>query len=66
MVDHGSPDASQPGTAAAQAATHVVHAGESLWSIAKMHRVSIHQLRRFNDLEQAAVVRPGQMLKLLP
>jgi membrane-bound lytic murein transglycosylase D len=53
-------------TEARQASTHRVLAGESLWSIAKLHRLTIDHLRRVNRLSRSAVVRPGQMLKLVP
>jgi membrane-bound lytic murein transglycosylase D len=46
--------------------THTVRSGESLWSIAKLHSMTINQLRRVNRLGRGAVVRPGQMLKLVP
>ncbi len=48
------------------AQTHKVHAGESLWSIAKLYSLSIAQLRRLNRLGRDAMVRPGQTLKLSP
>jgi membrane-bound lytic murein transglycosylase D len=50
----------------APAQTHHVVAGESLWTIAHLHQLSIEQLRRINRLDSHAVVHPGQTLKLLP
>jgi membrane-bound lytic murein transglycosylase D len=66
MVERQAIDASESGSGTTQADTHEVHAGESLWSIAKQHRLPLQQLRRINGLGQAAVVRPGQLLKLVP
>ncbi len=50
----------------ASAATHRVRSGESLWSIARLYKVSIDQLRHANRLRGGSVVHPGQMLKLTP
>ena len=66
MADGQVAAAAAPGADASTAATHEVHPGESLWSIAKLHRVTIKQLRQINGLAQAAVVRPGQTLRLVP
>ena len=54
------------GVPAEQAVTHEVRAGESLWSIAKLYRLSIDQLRRNNSMGRSSMVRPGQMLRLVP
>jgi membrane-bound lytic murein transglycosylase D len=40
-----------------------VNSGESLWSIARRHQVSVDQLMKWNDLQTQAV-KPGQVLKL--
>ncbi|NID15157.1 transglycosylase SLT domain-containing protein [Luteibacter yeojuensis] len=40
-----------------------VNSGESLWSIARRHQVSVEQLMTWNDL-QTKTVQPGQVLKL--
>jgi len=42
---------------------HKVNNGESLWSIARRHQVSVEQLMKWNDLRTQAV-KPGQVLKL--
>lgn len=55
--------------AAAQPAaspTHHVVAGESLWTIARLHQVNLEQLRQWNHLDRRAVVQPGQTLTLAP
>ena len=44
-------------------AIHKVNNGESLWSIARRHQVSVEQLMKWNDLQTQAV-KPGQVLKL--
>ncbi|MGF6493261.1 membrane-bound lytic murein transglycosylase D [Luteibacter sp. 621] len=40
-----------------------VNNGESLWTIARRHQVSVEQLMKWNDLDTASV-KPGQVLKL--
>ncbi|UPG88633.1 transglycosylase SLT domain-containing protein [Luteibacter aegosomaticola] len=40
-----------------------VNNGESLWTIARRHQVSVEQIMKWNDLDTAAV-KPGQVLKL--
>lgn len=44
--------------------THKVRTGESLWTIARIYRVSIEHLRRANGLGSKSIVRPGQLLRL--
>lgn len=46
-----------------QLVIHKVNNGESLWSIARLHQVSVDQLVKWNDLQTKAV-KPGQVLKL--
>lgn len=48
---------------APQLAIHKVNNGESLWSIARQHQVSVDELVKWNDLPSKAV-KPGQVLKL--
>ncbi len=43
---------------------HVVERGESLWLIARDHKVDLEQLRRFNNLDQEARVRAGDLVKI--
>ena len=50
----------------APTATHRVVAGESLWTIARLHQLDLDQLRQWNQLDRRAVVHPGQTLKLFP
>ncbi|MET0618315.1 MAG: transglycosylase SLT domain-containing protein [Luteibacter sp.] len=42
---------------------HKVDNGESLWTIARRHQVSVEQLMKWNDLQTRAV-KPGQVLRL--
>jgi membrane-bound lytic murein transglycosylase D len=41
---------------------HRVRPGESLWVIARNHRVSVADLQRWNGLGQNSMIRPGQRL----
>ena len=43
--------------------THKVQSGESLWSIAQKHGVTVAQLQRWNDLA-GSTLRPGQKLTI--
>lgn len=49
----------------ADANTHVVARGETLTSIAKLHKVTIDELQKLNHIEDARKLQPGQTL-LLP
>ncbi|MCB1740679.1 MAG: LysM peptidoglycan-binding domain-containing protein, partial [Gammaproteobacteria bacterium] len=46
--------------------TYVIRSGDSLWSIARRHGLSIGALARLNGLRTDATLRPGQQLKLAP
>jgi membrane-bound lytic murein transglycosylase D len=39
-----------------------VRTGDSLWSIANRHKVSVGQVTRWNRLDSGALIRPGQKL----
>ena len=43
---------------------HVVKSGESQWSIAKKHGITIEQLRKMNKLTDKSVIQPGQKLRV--
>jgi membrane-bound lytic murein transglycosylase D len=55
----------KPGKAegSAVAIVYKVNNGESLWTIARRHQVSVEQLMKWNDLQTQAV-KPGQVLRL--
>ncbi|TVQ40183.1 MAG: LysM peptidoglycan-binding domain-containing protein [Wenzhouxiangella sp.] len=59
-----------PGSAAASAAPttattrYTVRSGDSLWLIARRHRVSLADLMRWNGLDETSVLRPGQTLNI--
>jgi membrane-bound lytic murein transglycosylase D len=54
----------KPSKAGAPAvAIYKVNNGESLWTIARRHQVSVEQLMKWNDLQTQAV-KPGQVLRL--
>ena len=57
------PVADRRGTpAAASGSTHVVARGETLTSIAKMHKVGIDELQKFNHIENDRKLQIGQTL----
>jgi len=51
-------------TAAAGGSTHVVARGETLTSIAKMHKVGIDELQKFNHIENDRKLQIGQTLAI--
>lgn len=44
---------------------HIVHRGESLWSIAIKHNVTVQDLFRWNNLKRSRIM-PGKRLKVRP
>lgn len=46
------------------ASSHTVAAGETLYSIASRYRLSVPELQALNNLNDAALIRTGQVLKL--
>lgn len=44
---------------------HVVRAGDSLWTIAREHDVSVADLARWNDLGKSATLHPGVRLRIV-
>jgi membrane-bound lytic murein transglycosylase D len=59
-------DAAGDAPAPTDAGYHEVRPGDSLWKIARLHGLSVEQLRRYNRLAVGQAVRPGQRLKLAP
>lgn len=67
-----SAPAATPGSAApapskpapAKAATYTVKSGDTLSGIAARHQMSLGELTRINNLSTAAVIMPGQQLKV--
>lgn len=53
---------SQPGSS--QAREYTVRRGDSLWTIARRHDVSVRELMRWNGLAEGAILRPGQTLTI--
>jgi membrane-bound lytic murein transglycosylase D len=43
---------------------YTVQSGDSLWSIARKHRVKLNDLMRWNGLDAGSVLQPGQSLKI--
>lgn len=52
------------GQQAPEPAVHTVVRGDTLWAIAQRHGVSVAELLRWNDLSGAALLMPGQELRL--
>lgn len=46
------------------AATHVVSAGETLWSIARQYGMTVTNVLRLNGLGRGHVIKPGQVLRI--
>jgi membrane-bound lytic murein transglycosylase D len=58
-----SPSGSQA-AAAARRREHTVGGGETLWGIARRYETTVDSLRRANDLDEDAQIRPGQKLTI--
>lgn len=58
------PAASEVTAPAAPGSTHVVARGETLTSIAKMHKVGIEELQKFNHIENDRKLQIGQTLAI--
>ncbi len=56
----------QSGSSAAKSGEirYVVLRGDSLWSIARKHKVKVNDLRSWNSLDKSAVLQPGQKLRI--
>lgn len=53
----------QPGgQQASPTVEYTVRRGDSLWTIARRHQVSVRDLMRWNNLSDRAILRPGQKL----
>jgi len=44
--------------------SYTVRSGDSLWLIARRHRVSMNDLMRWNDLDKSSILQPGQTLTI--
>ncbi|WP_298586864.1 LysM peptidoglycan-binding domain-containing protein [uncultured Kocuria sp.] len=52
------------GQTTAKTPVHTVSPGDSLWALAQRHGVAVDELMRWNDLSGAALLMPGQKLRL--
>jgi LysM repeat protein len=57
-----APESKAPHKGAPAAREHTVRPGDSFWSIAQQHEVSVQQLIDANDLTVSSLLRPGQRL----
>jgi len=44
--------------------SYTVRNGDSLWLIARRHRVSMNDLMRWNGLDESSILQPGQTLTI--
>lgn len=45
---------------------HIVQAGQTLWEIALTYGLTLEQLLAFNDLDDSAIIKPGDALLIRP
>lgn len=60
----GAPVKTSAVVAPTNAKVHIVAKGETIFSIAKRHRISEKALMKFNGISEAAKIHPGQKLKM--
>lgn len=60
------PTLSGPETIDNDSIEHIVKNGDTLWGLARQYKVTITDLRRWNDLPRGRYLRPGQRLILYP
>lgn len=60
------PPVSAPREASRSPVVHVVEHGDTLSAIAKRHGTTVPVLAAFNRIEESAILRPGQELRLVP
>ena len=58
--------ATEPSKAPQSGNSHVVAKGETLTSIAKMHKVSVEELQKFNHIENDRKLQIGQTIMIPP
>ncbi len=44
---------------------YVVQRGDSLWTIARKHKVKVNDIRNWNGLGNSTVIQPGQSIKII-
>ena len=65
-TNSASTEAPKPTLAAQSGNNHVVAKGETLTSIAKMHKVSVEELQKFNHIENDRKLQIGQTIMIPP
>lgn len=53
-------------SATSRSSRYTVQQGDSLWSIARKHKVKVQDLQTWNDLAAGAVIQPGQNIMINP
>jgi LysM repeat protein len=67
MIGEATPSASAGEAKAPQTGnSHVVAKGETLTSIAKMHKVTVEELQKFNHIENDRKLQIGQTIMIPP
>jgi LysM repeat protein len=61
-----TPEASKPAPTQQSGNSHVVAKGETLTSIAKMHKVTVEELQKFNHIENDRKLQIGQTIMIPP
>jgi LysM repeat protein len=61
-ADADEPPVKRPATPKNKVDYHEVKAGETLYQISRRYDLSVEELRRLNNLEEGALIRPGQKL----
>jgi LysM repeat protein len=65
-TSNGTTEASKPAPTQQSGNSHVVAKGETLTSIAKMHKVTVEELQKFNHIENDRKLQIGQTIMIPP
>lgn len=65
-ASNATADASKPAPTQQSGNSHVVAKGETLTSIAKMHKVTVEELQKFNHIENDRKLQIGQTIMIPP
>ena len=55
---------SKPSAAITNSFYYTIQAGDNLWDLADKYNVTVAQLKKLNDINNASYLKPGQKIKI--